>query len=54
MEFLEILFPNEKSADILIHYSLSIDNYYMIVLPNLHNTSITNLLNHHEILVTKN
>lgn len=54
MEFLEILFPNEKSADILIHNSLSIDNHHMIVLPNLPNISIINLLNHHEILVTKN
>lgn len=53
MEFMEIMFPEEQSADILINNSLSIDKYFTVVLPYLPNISILNLLCHHEILITK-
>lgn len=53
MEFMEIVFSEEKSADILINNSLAIDKHFMAVLPDLPNISILNLLCHHEILITK-
>lgn len=47
IEYLKVIFPDEKSAELLIMFSLKISNSKLIVMPFLPNMSILELLHAH-------